>query len=377
VTRIQDAPRDATNWPTSGFTFQDPFDSKNTTNWTWSSYQSVIITDTSNNVIKNSGTNASYDANFYRNSYSLTSGKGLQLRFKVDATNNIAVFAVEASDATYRRFGVVADGGRLYAQYNDGAGYRSPVDVLTSLQVNTWYVLRIVVNDVRGFYLEAYQENNSAIRGSYNTWMPTGMSWRFHHWVYRGNAYLDDYREFTTSAMTLSPDERMTFGYDALDRLTSAAPESGAQGYSESYQYNAIGNITYTSRLGNYIYPNPGQPRPHAATAAGSNAYTYDANGNMTRRVELSGTQRITYTQAWDAENRLIAVTNTTTLSATRFYYDGDGKRVKKVEGGQTTIYIGSYFEKNISANILDFGQRLTDSASYAGSNSSDWHFNI
>jgi hypothetical protein len=68
-----------------------------------------------------------------------------------------------------------------------------------------------------------------------------------------------------------------TFTYDALDRLRSVR---GA--YSEDYDYNAIGNITYTSRLGNYVYPasGPTSARPHAATAAGSNSYTYNNNGN-------------------------------------------------------------------------------------------------
>jgi len=55
---------------------------------------------------------------------------------------------------------------------------------------------------------------------------------------------MDDYKEFTTSGMTWTPDERMVFSYDPLDRLTGAAPESGATGYSQSFQYNAIGNIT-------------------------------------------------------------------------------------------------------------------------------------
>ena len=31
----------------------------------------------------------------------------------------------------------------------------------------------------------------------------------------------------------------------------------------------------------------------------------------MTRRVEVSGTEHITYTLAWNAENRLAVVTNT------------------------------------------------------------------
>ncbi len=35
-----------------------------------------------------------------------------------------------------------------------------------------------------------------------------------------------------------------------------------------------------------------------------------------------------------------------------KFIYDGDGNRVKKVQNGQTTIYIGALDEKNISAGV-------------------------
>ena len=183
------------------------------------------------------GTDANYNANFYRNAYSLTTGKAVQVRFKVDQTETLAHFSVEANDATYRRFGAVAYGGKLHVQYNDGSGYRYPAELLSSLQLNTWYVLRIVVDDSgRGFYVEAYQESSPSVRGAYAQWMPTGKSWRFHHWTYRGNVYLDDYREFATTGLTWSPDERMTFSYDPLDRLLNAAPESGAQGYSQAFQ---------------------------------------------------------------------------------------------------------------------------------------------
>ena len=41
LTRSQEAPRDAGNWPTT-YTFQDSFDSKNTTAWTWSSPQQTV-----------------------------------------------------------------------------------------------------------------------------------------------------------------------------------------------------------------------------------------------------------------------------------------------------------------------------------------------
>ena len=87
---------------------------------------------------------------------------------------------------------------------------------------------------------------------------------------------------------------------------------------------------------------------------AGSNSYTYDANGNMTTRVELSGTQRITYTQQWDAENRLVVVTNTVTGLVSRFYYDGDAlrERVKHSDGVTTTMYVGALLEKNLTTAI-------------------------
>jgi YD repeat-containing protein len=78
----------------------------------------------------------------------------------------------------------------------------------------------------------------------------------------------------------------------------------------------------------------------------------YDANGNMTRRVELSGTQRMTYTQAWDIENRLSVVTNTVTGLVTRFTYDGDGQRVKKTEGATSTVYVGAIYEKNVTTGV-------------------------
>jgi hypothetical protein len=67
--------------------------------------------------------------------------------------------------------------------------------------------------------------------------------------------------------------------------------------------------------------------------------FTYDANGNMTQKTR--GIEWWKY--YYDYENRLIKVeyfdgSQTTVLG--EYYYDGDGKRIKKVEASQTTIYI-------------------------------------
>jgi len=46
----------------------------------------------------------------------------------------------------------------------------------------------------------------------------------------------------------------------------------------------------------------------------------------------------------YDAENRLISVTNGQTTVAS-FIYDGDGNRVQSIIGGTTTTFVGNYYE--------------------------------
>ena len=79
----------------------------------------------------------------------------------------------------------------------------------------------------------------------------------------------------------------------------------------------------------------------HAVTAlSNGSSFTYDANGNMTSRVEVTGTRRITYTQVWSVDNRLVEVVSGT--QHTQFFYDVDGTLVRKVDPRGTTAYIGA-----------------------------------
>ena len=195
-----------------GQTLTDSFTLKNNAIWAYNSYQSIV-----NSTIKNSGTGNSWAANFYRKAYSLKDGDGLQVRFKVDRSDTFAHFSLEANDNTYRRFGVIANDGKIFVQYADnGHNWTYPKDLITNLQLNTWYVLTLKVDDSAGFLAEVYQENNPTARGYYRQAMPVGKQWRFHHWIYRGSANLDDYREFSQQT----------------------------DGTTQSYQYNAIGNLT-------------------------------------------------------------------------------------------------------------------------------------
>ncbi|MBU1750375.1 MAG: hypothetical protein KKA73_22045, partial [Chloroflexi bacterium] len=157
--------------------------------------------------------------------------------------------------------------------------------------------------------------------------------------------------------------QTQNFGYDALNRLTSASASDGSAGqYTRSYEYDGIGNIT--SRAGvTYGYGQaqgiaPGA-KPHAVTHLdGEERYQYDANGNMTSRTENG----VTYGQSFDAENRLHVVT--AGAEVTVFTYDGDGARVKKVDSSGTTIYVGNYYEKLVlNARTWTFTGRVQTSS--------------
>ena len=65
-------------------------------------------------------------------------------------------------------------------------------------------------------------------------------------------------------------------------------------------------------------------------------------------------TARDAQTMTWDAENRLIQVADATGTLAT-FTYDGDGTRVTKTEGGETTHYVNRYYEKNVTTDEETF----------------------
>jgi len=108
------------------------------------------------------------------------------------------------------------------------------------------------------------------------------------------------------------------------------------------YQYTPGGNLIRKLNIAGMIQC-AGTAHIHAATIAESGvySYTYDANGNMTRRIENG----VTYTQDWTLENRLAFVT--WPGHSVSFTYDGDGNRLLKTEDGVTTVHIGNYFEKN------------------------------
>jgi len=141
-----------------------------------------------------------------------------------------------------------------------------------------------------------------------------------------------------------------TFDYDALDRLTASHLRGTlySQPYSASidYRYDALGNISYKSDIGNYVSGDTGGPMDHAGPHAvhevsGRGLYRYDANGNL-----LQGGGR---TIAWSNDNLPVRLSKG--AAAVEFAYGPDRNRYKKTvrSGGsltETTWYVGKGYER-------------------------------
>ncbi|MDD5449561.1 MAG: toxin TcdB middle/N-terminal domain-containing protein [Candidatus Omnitrophica bacterium] len=167
-----------------------------------------------------------------------------------------------------------------------------------------------------------------------------------------------------------------TYTYDSLNRLLTATnlPDGKGSLGTIFYKYNAIGNITYKSDVGNYAYGENGAG-PHAVTSirpvyagqammmktasplpygppiegAANLDFAYDSNGNMISKAgsvisPYAGNKVYNLGYQYDAENRLKKVI-ADGREAETYVYNSSGNRVKKIDQGGTTIYIGKLYE--------------------------------
>jgi RHS repeat-associated protein len=137
-----------------------------------------------------------------------------------------------------------------------------------------------------------------------------------------------------------------SFQYDLLNRMT----QSHVNGQSaKTYQYDALGNITFKTGVGNYSYGN--NAGPHAVTQTNLNGtltnYTYDANGSM-----ISGNGRAISYSSFNKPTNI-----STANSDISFQYGADRSRVSRTDNttGKTRYYIGSLFEVETHSSLTTY----------------------
>ena len=120
-----------------------------------------------------------------------------------------------------------------------------------------------------------------------------------------------------------------TYGYDATGQLTSVILPTGRR---IDYAYDAAGNRTTVQDSG--ITTNYATNNLNEYTQVGADAYTYDADGNLTRKTQGGKTYSYTY----DVENRLTQVI--TPDGTWNYEYDALGNRIASSKDGQRTEYL-------------------------------------
>lgn len=121
------------------------------------------------------------------------------------------------------------------------------------------------------------------------------------------------------------------FGYDTLDRLTSATHPLTLD---QTYSYDPVGN-----RLNDTSQHNAA----NQLTEDASFTYQYDANGNLVRKTVKANANHTDFN--YDAENRLVKVEEfaagaTTPAFVSTYRYDGLGRRIEKIGNGITRRHV-------------------------------------
>jgi RHS repeat-associated protein len=141
-----------------------------------------------------------------------------------------------------------------------------------------------------------------------------------------------------------------TYTYDALNRIYDAKENingNPAANWKQTFEYDRYGNRRFNELNTTTITKNCTSGSNAVVCAADVPAvnptinqtnnrldgYTFDTAGNTT--VDALGRSFI-----YDAENKQTEVRDSQSNPIGKYYYDGDGKRVKKVAGNETTIFI-------------------------------------
>jgi RHS repeat-associated protein len=130
-----------------------------------------------------------------------------------------------------------------------------------------------------------------------------------------------------------------TFKYDALNRLTEAKETTGTtQNWKQTFGYDRFGNRTSFSQIigtTTLVLNNINHPTidPNTNRFTSGQGYVYDFNGNLIQDAEGR-------TFTFNGDDKQVQVKDSNQVVIGTYFYDGEGKRVKKVTNAETTIFV-------------------------------------
>ena len=122
-----------------------------------------------------------------------------------------------------------------------------------------------------------------------------------------------------------------TYKYDSLYRLTEAKEtiNGGQQNWIQTYDYDRYGNrVSFYENVGGIVRNQT--PAVEGATNRFvlGQGYSYDKNGNVTNDIDPVTSQARQF--IFNGNNKQTEVKNSGGVTTAKYYYDGEGKRVKK-----------------------------------------------
>lgn len=155
-----------------------------------------------------------------------------------------------------------------------------------------------------------------------------------------------------------------TYGYDELNRLTSAIETTGGQtNWQQSFTHDQFGNrsvvtnATTTALIGDNPQISAGTTTNRITPQTGE-YYQYDATGNLIK-------DRVGNAYSFDGENNQTAFTAPGAGQPTaQYFYDGDGRRVKKVLGNDVTVFVYGA-QGQLVAEYASNSQPVTNQTTY------------
>ncbi len=135
-----------------------------------------------------------------------------------------------------------------------------------------------------------------------------------------------------------------TYGYDNLNRLTSAIETPAGQPtqptWQQTFTYDQFGNRTVVTSGTNATTPGLVGDNPtidgatNRITPRTGEQYQYDADGNLLK-------DRAGNSYSFNSDDMQATFTYSGAgQAAAQYFYDGEGRRVKKVDGGETTVFV-------------------------------------
>jgi RHS repeat-associated protein len=150
-------------------------------------------------------------------------------------------------------------------------------------------------------------------------------------------------REQKITAPSLAQPIVQSYAYDDLNRLQSSNETyaGGTQSWKQTFSYDRFGNRRFdaanTNTLGSIA---PAIINPLINTSdnrfSGGQGYFYDKVGNLTQDAE---NQRFVYDRE-GRQTQFFNQTNSSTTPDATYYYDGEGRRVRKIAGQSETIFV-------------------------------------